>query len=198
MLPDYPETKRELFKQIEAQAHSGVEHDPLLSQIRRFKIHEGRVVRIAREDGSVDELRFDDPILAKATFKIEDVRRLGERSVFAAVEKLGADLHEGMAKRLFQTITKAAESVGNVRDAKGAPITAESILEMLDKMEMSFDENGAWNRPTIITGPGLAEPAKAAYLQLEEDPSLRVRRDAIVNRKREEWRVREARRKLVD
>ena len=77
-------------------------------------------------------------------------------------------------------------------------MTADMILEMLDRMELSFDDEGNWQPPRIIHGPALAATAAEVQKQLGVDRTLRARQDAIVNRQREEWRVREARRKLVD
>lgn len=103
-----------------------------------------------------------------------------------------------MAERTFETIQQAVEAVGNSFDAKGQKLSPDMVLQMWERMQLSFDSNGEWQRPTIVVHPDLGERARAILRAIDEEPELRARRDKIVNRQRDEWRVREASRKLVD
>lgn len=198
MLPDYPELKRELLQRLKLRVQTAAVDEPVLRDLKAFRIHEGRCTVLTREDGSTQEMNFTSPVSGEATLRIDDIRLKGEGASLKAADDIALGLQESMATRFFETISKSVDDVGNSFDAKGKPMTADMILEMLDRMELSFDDEGNWQPPRIIHGPALAATAAEVQKQLGVDRTLRARQDAIVNRQREEWRVREARRKLVD
>jgi asparagine synthetase B (glutamine-hydrolysing) len=51
--------------------------------------------------------------------------------------------------------------------------------------------------PVVHINPAQEEDVKAMIRRLETEPELKKRYDAIMMKKREEWRAREADRKLV-
>jgi len=102
-----------------------------------------------------------------------------------------------MAKHMFQTIEAGVKSVGNELSAGGKPITAELILDALDKVLVDFDADGQPQWPTIVVHPSLSDRLKAEDARFGSEPALAQRFAEIIERKREEWRAREASRVLV-
>ncbi|MGH9195897.1 MAG: hypothetical protein ACRD1T_09170, partial [Acidimicrobiia bacterium] len=198
MLPDFPSLKTEILARLAARTRAGAQADPLLALMPAFVIHEGSRSRLIREDGTVQEMTFDNPLHVEAEIKIEDMAAGGPAASIAAVDELTQSLQEGMARRAFQAIEEAAESVGNAIQAEGRPFTPELYFEGLEAMELSFDDAGSWLPPTFIAHPDTSSKIEPVLASIEADPDLRARRDAIVDRQREEWSVREARRRLAD
>jgi hypothetical protein len=198
MLPDFPDVKRIVLKALIGRSKLKAEADPLLGLMPPFIVHEGDRSVVRREDGTetVAHLR-EYPLKATTELTAEEMRVRGPAATEDAVARLAEGLNEGLARRTIAAIEAAAESVGNSVKA-GGPFTAETYFAMLEKVELVFSANGDWAGLTLMAHPDTVAKAEPVLTSIETDPELKARRDAIVARKREEWRVREAARKLVD
>jgi hypothetical protein len=198
MLPDFPSLKTEIMARLAARVRAGAQADALLALMPAFIIHEGSRSRLLREDGTVQEMIFDNPLHASAEITMQDIADAGPAASIAAIDQMTQSLQEGMTRRTLKAIEDAAESVGNSIDARGKPFTPELYFAALNEMELSFDDSGTWSPPTWLAHPDTRPKIERVLASIEADPDLRARRDAIVDRQREEWRVREAHRRLVD
>lgn len=82
-------------------------------------------------------------------------------------------------------------------DAKGRKFDAQLVIELLEKMQIEFYPDGT---PHEIFGDGpLFMPEKMAAVdkEFESNPELKRKFDEMMEKKKEEWRAREADRKLV-
>ena len=95
-------------------------------------------------------------------------------------------------------MNQVTASTGNVVDAKGKPLTPDQFLDVMERIEMSFDQNGKPMLPQIVCGPQMVEQMKKILEQIDTEPELKQRHDELLRRKRENWCDRESRRKLVD
>jgi hypothetical protein len=198
MLPDYLALKRDLAARLVRETSAAAHGAALLNEIAQSTLHEGDRWEILRADGSRSTTSFGNPIETKVVIGIEDARKHGPQASLRAVHDMSTELAEKMTKRMFETIGEAVEQVGNVIDAKGQPFSADLFIEMLEKIELSFDDAGNWQPPTITLHPETAEKVIPKLKESENDPAIKARMDAIIERKRGEWRAREARRTLVD
>ena len=98
---------------------------------------------------------------------------------------------EKQAKLSYEVIRKTAEEVGNVTNSSEGSFSIGSLLKALEKMHIDFDEEGQPIGLTFVANPN--SPIDKAFLQAADDP----RYQALMERKREEWRVRENNRALV-
>jgi hypothetical protein len=93
-------------------------------------------------------------------------------------------------KALFETVNLTTEAVGNVHNAAGKNIW-EAQLEMLESLEMHFDENGNHNYKYY------AHPDMAKKLaENPPTPEQEKRAEEIINRKREEYYAKKRTRRL--
>lgn len=198
MLPDFPDLKRQLRKTFEYQVKQEASDDPLLSNVKSTVLHEGRAVHLLRDDGSTADILFDKPLQGRTEIETDAIRTGGSETSIKAAHDLAEQLQEGMSKQFFDTLEKTTQEIGNSFDAGGNPLSPEHVLKMYETMELQFSADGTWRPPQMVVGPALTARAEVVFKQLETDPDLRARRDAIVERQRDEWRVREASRKLVD
>jgi len=197
MLPDFPVLKQKLFHLLMLGAKlETLSHDPVLSSIGRTVMHEGNRPILVRHDGSIHD---EGLTTATATFeiKIEEVENISLNDLFYKFCDTLNQIREQEAKMMFNGIKEVTESVGNVRNMKGEPFNMDVFFEMLEMIDIDFDQQGRPRLPTIVTGTELFNTIKPILERSESDPKYKQRFEEIINRKREEWRVRESNRKLV-
>ena len=79
----------------------------------------------------------------------------------------------------------------------GKPLDHEAVFAMLESLDLDFDKAGNFDNLSIVVPPMLLPRAKYVLEQINSDKELRNRYLEIIERKRSEWRDREADRKLV-
>ena len=198
MLPDFPALKRDLASRLIHSAQSVAHDDPVLGMMPEFRIHEGHRAKVRRRNDRDAEITFDDPIRASVIIDVDAIRRDGGRAAIEAMRQTGDELAGAMARRTYAAIQEATTAIGNTLDAKGKPVTADDMLQLLEKMEHTFDTRGNWERPSIVAHPDTAAKLERALTMLNDDPAYQAKLEALVARKREEWHAREARRTLAD
>jgi hypothetical protein len=199
MLPDYPKLKRFARREFLLWTQREVPKvAPLLGQISRTRQHEGKSARLVRLDSSEAVLDYPE---SSVSFQIErsEMRSFNMGRLQERLRQVARDMAEIQEKMMFNKISEAADEAGNVVDGKGAPLDADHFLEALEKIEMTFDPQTL--EPTglsIVIHPSMAETVMARAAEWEKDPVFLARHQALMERKREEWRARESDRKLVD
>ena len=82
--------------------------------------------------------------------------------------------------------------------AEGEAISIDHFFEVLEKVSRDFDEHWKTRWSSVATtNPELFQSIAKIIEEAKSDPEIQQRFDAIMERKREEWRVRENNRKLV-
>ena len=105
---------------------------------------------------------------------------------------------EAQQTMMFTRLGEAVEKVGNTVDA-GGDFQPKHLFEMLEKTQMEFDpETGEPTGHMFVMHPDTAAKIVPKVKEWEKDPAIKAEYERILAKKREEWRDREARRKLVD
>lgn len=102
-----------------------------------------------------------------------------------------------ISEEAFSKIDQAVEEVGNVVSGQGEPLNPEVLLEMYEKIQLDFDEEGKHKELTVVIPPGMEQQARETIEMLHQYPEYRKRYKEIIDRKRVEWRDRETSRRLV-
>lgn len=197
MLPDFLKVKARLQKMhshLMKQAH--LLHLGPLAAIRESVVFEGNKITIIREDGSVEEMGFEE-ITAELQVNFAEVETMTHEMVLDKINRPAKEIAEKKAKFAYEQIGKAAEDGGNVVSADGQPSSIEILCEMFEKMDLDFDEAGNPSGTMFVASPKLFPLIVEAISQAEADPETAKRDQALIDQKREEWRVRENNRKLV-
>jgi len=193
MLPDFIDLKVKLQKRMEGGVFRDLTGDALLSRIRHVDTHEGDSFSIHRCDGTVQRKKY----------KLHEVRvqvsrsELREKGIAAVVEVL-SNMKEQMTRvthtQFYKVLEEETARHGNVLERA---MSGEALLEVMERQWMTFDDD---DQPElgIICHPSNVSALTAAMRQIESEPELKKRHDAILAKKRKEWRDREANRKLVD
>lgn len=197
MLPDNPTIKHDLSELLRDFMHAQIGyHWPPFKEIRQVMYFEGDTHSMTREDGETEKSSFQT-MASEVTFEMDELPKLPLQTVLERLDEVAADIARQHAEMFYGTISDAVEKVGNVVDAKGKRLTAETLLEMYNKLQIDFDRFGQPNLQQIHMPPELEERAEQALRELSEDPGMRKQFEDLIIQKKEEWRAREASRKLV-
>lgn len=199
MLPDFPKVKRrtgrEFFRQVEARIPALT---PLLQGVAKFRQHEGRTGRIVRTDNSEGELNYPITEVAMQVDR-ESMRRFDPAAMSEKVAHLAKEFGAQQSRKMLETVSEAATQAGNVVSAGGQPVTQDMFLELFRRVEMDFDPVTLAPKPgfAFVMHPDMAESFLPKAKEWERDPVYNAKYERIMDQKRDEWRDREADRKLV-
>jgi hypothetical protein len=197
MLPDFPVLKTEIQKIILAKLRQRIDtSDSVLSQIKRFTQHEGTEMRYEQHGGEIVQEGFEK-IGTQFEITIADVPTLVGEKLDAKLEEIAQEVISQSAKAFFKKLGESCEKVGTSIDARGEPVSAEMLLEMMSTVQMEFGPDG---KPTMsfVIHPDMVPAAKKVGEQIENDPELKRKHEEIIARQREAWAARESNRKLAD
>lgn len=197
MLPDFTRVKTDLAEMLEALMRQLVRrHLGPLGRIPRVTLFEGGSQVLSRPSGEEEPTAFRE---IQVRFMVTD-DEAPTMTFTSLVEKMNAaaeEIAKKMAADLYGTIHRAVEQVGNVVDAQGERFSARLILETLSRMQIDFGPNRAPRMPELHVHPDLSEAVDRAQRELSENPRLKRQFKQMLDEKREEWRAREASRRLV-
>lgn len=99
---------------------------------------------------------------------------------------------KALAREFFKNITEITDATGNKIDAKGKPLTYDMILDLLEKVEFGFDENGKPLYPTLVLPPKMIE----RLTQIKPTPEQELRKSKILEEKRKKFNAQKRSRRL--
>jgi hypothetical protein len=198
MLPDFPTQKSRLVRFWTAYLRRKErEYLGYFATAPSYTHYEGDRWSIQREDGISSESTYRE-IEAEMSIPTNEVPNLTPDRIAQKLDSVAEKLAKQMRQGIMEDLNQAIDQTGTRVDAEGSPPTKELFLEMLDRMLLPFDKDGNLIPPAIIMHPTMWETHGEEMKNWEQDPEFRARHEEIVERKREEWRARESRRKLVD
>ncbi len=197
MLPDFLKTKEKLKKMIHSEIKKGqLLHLGPLANAPVSRMFEGNQSIIVREDGTPADMS-PKQMTSELVINLADIEEMTHEMLLDKINAMAKELAEKQAKLSYEAISKAAEEVGNVVDADGETFSIDMFLEALEKIDRDFDKTGNPSELTWSVSPALFPLIAKVIEQAKTDPEINRRFEALIERKREEWRVRESNRKLV-
>ena len=193
MLPDFLKTKEKLQKMLHSEMEKAqFQHMGPFADTPKSNIFEGDEVILIRADGSREGVEMKKAEAA-VDIKLEEVEEMTHERVLDKIDTMAREMAKQISKTAYEVIEKATEEVGNVTSADGEPLSIDLLLKGLEKMHLSFDEEGQPSGLRLVAHPKMSSSLEKIYLQIEADP----RYQALMEQKREEERVRENNRELV-
>ena len=193
MLPDFLKTKQKLEKMLDSERKKAeLLHLGPIADTPKSMIFEGNKSIIIREDGSCEEVKMEK-VTSKLEVKWEEVETMTHEAVLNKIDGTAKEMAEQIAKSFYETLSEAAEEADNVISSDRKSLSIDLLLEGLKGMHLSFDEEGNPSGLTFAGSPKLRPAFAEVLLQAESDP----RYQELMERKKEEWRVRENNRELV-
>jgi hypothetical protein len=116
--------------------------------------------------------------------------------MLAVMAKGGAALGAKMQDGILKDVEAATEKVGNVISIKDGIITPEAFLEMMERVEIDFDEDGQ-SQSSWFLPPDMAAELHKNYQAWQQDPQLKAKLAEIERKKKDQFSAREASRRLA-
>jgi hypothetical protein len=167
----------------------------IFSQVARVVMHECNVMRTIREDGSVEDSTLKSAVGEFAITRSE-APSLPLGDLLARLNETADSMAGQMHRNFFESLNATLDNAGQVVDAKGGGLTMDLFLETLNKIQMEFDEQGK-PKMALVIHPDTLPQLQELEAKWRDDPEFNRRHTELMNQKRQEWRAREASRKLV-
>lgn len=198
MLPDFYSLKKKLLYKVNKKLRVIVAKESgFVGTISKTQCFEGHRNKIIGSDGKVIQ---DQPFHEEtSTFQVPLplMDKIGPNEIEQKLIEMAKDMASSQKKYFFNTMNKLIDDAGNSIDAKGKKFSVELFLKGLETIELDFNTDGTPHYPTLMMHPNMRQLAYEELNKIEEDPEIKKKHDAILQRKRSEWIIRENNRKLV-
>jgi len=164
--------------------------DPLFSGIERsITIHRGPI-RNVPGDTPLDQSMFQ--VRGESSLPWESVRNCKIDDYTRFLVEISESQRKSLAKQFFRSISEITDATGRSINAKGQPLTADMILDLMEKVEFGFDDDGNPQYPTLILPPAAIEKLK----ELKPTPEQDQRWKQIIEEKRAKFNASKRTRRL--
>jgi Ser/Thr protein kinase RdoA (MazF antagonist) len=196
MLPDWPDPKEEILHAFMRHTAERVRQRSIAGMVVAVPVHEGYGHFIERADGTTEERLFERTG-AELAIPADAITSESLADMLGRMQPVIESLASATSQTMLNVMEEGIRAVGNEIEAGGRPISAELVLEALERVQMDFNQEGRPQWPTIMIHPSQEARLTAELARIDADPELRQRGEALLVRKREEWRDREASRILA-
>jgi len=186
-IPEYEPAALRFITEV-MQGFLGV--DPLFSGIERdYTTHRGPI-RNVPGDTPLDQSMFE--VSGESSISWDSIRngKIDEYTHFLV--DMSESQRKSLARHFFKNISEITDATGRTVNAKGQPLTVDLILDLLEKVEFGFDDDGNPQYPTLVLPPGAIERLK----KFQFTPEQEKRRKQIIEEKRARFNASKRTRRL--
>ena len=119
--------------------------------------------------------------VAECSIALEDIAKGDPKIIFNHIATGAQKMTSSIDHMFFGKIDEVTSRTGNIVNSADYNSQFETFLAMLEKIEMSVDENGNLNPPTLVLAPGYR--AELQKILQEASPEMRKRFDRIMAKK---------------
>jgi hypothetical protein len=186
-IPEYEPASLRFIVEV-MQGFLGV--DPLFSGIERdYTTHRGPI-RNVPGDTPLDQSMF--AVSGESSISWDSIRNGKIDDYIQSLVDLSESQRKSLARHLFKNISEITDATGQTVNAKGQPLTVDLILDLLEKVEFGFDDDGNPQYPTLFLPSAAIERLK----KLEFTPEQEKRRQQIIEEKRARFNASKRTRRL--
>ena len=199
MLPDFPAAKLRMDRAFRGFVRQEViRRSPVLGEVSRISQHEGNRWAIGEPTARGEGTNYRK-LEAEFTMSREEMKSGGMEAVRSKYEQVAEVFAEDQTKDMFAKVSAAADSVGNVVRAEGAPLSQEHLLELFERVEADYDpETKEPKNMSFVMHPDMARKVIPKVQEWEKDPEFQKKLKEVHERKYREWLDRESCRRLAD
>lgn len=195
MLSRIAKLDRQFIEAIQSYVQTCSRGTPVLSDIRAHVIHEGKASSLRRSPTEIEPTAMKEAsVETKSSF--DEIDKVNIAYVLAKANEIAADFQRQFSSHLFKTIEEVTEQTGQKKDAGGAPLTNDTLIELFSMMQMNFEHSQSGDI-TIVTAPGMISTFQRLECEMNENPEIKFRWNRMMEAKRNEFREREINRNLV-
>ena len=164
--------------------------DPLFSGIERdYTTHRGPI-RNVPGDTPLDQSMFT--VSGESSLSWDSIHNGKIDDYTRFLSDISESQRKSLARHFFKNISEITDATGQSVDAKGQPLTVDLILDLLEKVEFGFDDDGNPQYPTLVLPPAAIERLKT----LKFTPEQEQRRTQIIEEKRARFNASKRTRRL--
>ena len=195
MLPDFTEAKKKLsahfMKFVDSRQKEYL--GPLAVGVSQM-FEGGQTIATVMDDGKKYDSEMET-LKGEITISFDEIKSGNTNVVFQKLNEMACQMAQAQREMFYGKMSEVTEAVGN--SVSGRPFTAEVFLEALEKIQIEFKDSGEMQELSLIFGPAMIDQATDVLEQLNSNPKYKRMHEELIERKRREFRDREASRKLV-
>jgi hypothetical protein len=195
MLPRFAELDLQFDEALRDYMQARSRRSPILREIKAHIIHEGRSTNLRRSSTELEPTKMFEAS-AETQMSFAEIETVDANYILSKANEIAEQFEKHFSLNLFQTIDEVTKKTGLRGDNAGAPLTHDNLIEILSRMEMNF-ERSEHGDLTIVTAPGMASTFEKLERERIENPEIQKKWDAMMEKKRSEFREREINRNLV-
>lgn len=202
MIVDFPSIKSKLDASLNIFLRREVKKNmTFFSTIGKHLIHEGKKHTYETMQHTRKDMDFKK---AEVEFTVtkEERETITLEGVLQKVSKSAEEMAAQMERDMFATLHREIDEAGQSVDEKGKPFTHETLLKAMEMLDVDFkdDDRKQPQMPSLVMHPDMAKKVfeQDAKLSDEERKAFEARKEALLDKKYQEFLDREAHRKLVD
>ena len=163
---------------------------PLLAQMRTETTESG-ASSVVDSRGS-EQLDLPSELIGfEMRWDRDDVVAGNFEALLLVLDSAANELGEKLVAKFVKTVSSVTESTGNVIHAEGKKFSFEMLVEMLETIEWSLDDDDELSMPSLLAHPDLLK-----NLPSEATPEQQAILDDLHHRKEEELLAKRRRRRL--
>lgn len=173
---------------------------PLLSQIAVIPQHEGSDASFETVDKEVNEIEYVPTIGEPISLTQEQMATISASEIEQLLVSMAEDFAHKMQKFFYRRMGEILDEAGQTM-TENKPIDNESVLKLLESVDIDFDDvRDRPHMPTMVLHPDTMQRLIEEKERMSEDEvnALELKQREILDRKYEEYVLRENNRKLVD
>lgn len=167
----------------------------LLTEIGTNIIYEGTQNQFVRAPNLSEPVKMF-AATAESTMTSAEIDEVNLDYIIGHLNNLAEQFAKQISKALIEMMDETTKATGQVVDARGQLLTNDLIIEMLSKMSIDFEHSPDGDL-AIVTAPSGVAALQTLDQQLKSDAEARKKYNAMMERKRDEFREREINRSLV-
>lgn len=195
-LPNYPALKQEISNLLFLILSQGREQEMEVFQGVPIVIHhEGNESDFQTVEGVIKDTPMKE-FSIEMSVQFSELPHLKHQEIVNLLFAEGSKLGESIGKNMFSTLREEISGTGNIVHSKDGSFSIGLFLEMLEKVQIDFDDFGKPIMPSLIVNPKQREFIEKTLNEATDNETDRYKH--IMLKKEQEWNARESNRKLVD
>lgn len=141
-----------------------------------------------------EEVIDKEPSLVEMSFNIpyESIINTDINCLIMAIEEASDSGLQSLIPQVFDFLSEVCEASGQVVDGKGQPYSFDLFLELLEKIEITFEDDGTPNMPTMVVNPKMREVIEKNPPTKEQEKKM----EELINKKRNDFFAKKRTRRL--
>ncbi|WP_339181102.1 hypothetical protein [Oceanobacillus sp. FSL W7-1293] len=123
---------------------------------------------------------------------VEAILNTDVEALIVEIDKASDSGLESLIPQLINYLSEVTEKTGQVVDAKGKGFSFDFLLEMIEKIEISFEDDGTPIMPTLLVNPKMKE----TILKNIPTNDQEKRMEEIISKKRDDFFAKKRTRRL--